>query len=251
MERYIDIPGAHNLRDLGGYVTKDGRQIKWRKIFRGGIMSGIDMNAPDQMRALKLCSICDFRTIAEQTASPDRWYELDRLNRYSLPIGEGRVDKLELLTASNFKTGKEHHLYKANRSYVNHESKTFKAFFDILLDENNYPILFHCTAGKDRTGFASIVLLSALGINQKTIIDDYLLTNKYTEAFIEKNLESISKNLNIEADLLVTIFQAKEAYLEGAFEAINKNYGSMSDYIQRALGIGESEIEKLKNILLE
>lgn len=251
MQRYIDIPGAHNLRDLGGYVTEDGRELKWRKLFRGGIMSGIQMSAFEQMKSLQLCSICDFRTLAEQAASPDRWHELEKLKRFPLPIGEGRVDKLSTLTASSFKKGKDHHLYKANRSYVNHESKTYKAFFDILLDESNYPILFHCTAGKDRTGFASIVLLSILGVDRNTILEDYLLTNKYTEKFIENNLASISKNLGIDAELLVTIFQAKEAYLEGAFDAIEKNYGSMDNYIENALGIEEPEIEKLKYILLE
>lgn len=251
MQRYIDIPGAHNIRDLGGYVTKDGRTLKWRNIFRGGIMNNIDMNAIDQMKSLELCSICDFRTIAEQTASPDKWHDLEKLKMYPLPIGEGRVDKLETLTASNFNPGKAHHLYKANRSYVKQEADKFRAFIDILLVESNYPILFHCTAGKDRTGFASIILLTLLGIDQKTILEDYLLTNKYTEAFIETHLQSISKHLGIEPDLLVTIFQAKESYIQGAFDAIDEDYGSFDNYLQKGLNITNQETEKLKAILLE
>lgn len=251
MERYINIPGAHNIRDLGGYITEDGLKLKWGKIYRGGIMSNIDMNATDKMKALKLCSICDFRTIAEQNASPDKWYNLDQLKRYPLPIGEGRVDKLDRLTEDNFRPGNDHHLYKANRSYVRHEGDRYRAFFDIVLDESNYPILFHCTAGKDRTGFAAILLLTILGVDRETIVEDYLLTNKYTETFIKNNLMAISKNIGIKPESLVTIFQAKEDYIKGAFDAINEQYETMDNYLEKGLGITEIEKTKLKSILLE
>ena len=251
MERYIQIPGGNNIRDLGGYKTRDDGRVKWRKIFRSGLLSNIDSNAVEEMKAIQLQSICDFRTEAEQTAKPDNWYLLEQLNRYSLPIGEGRVDKLNWLNETSFQAGEGHHLYKANRSYVLKEAHRFKAFFQILLKENNYPILYHCTAGKDRTGFASYLLLSVLGVDWETIRADYLLTNQYLTEFAKRNSAKLAQELGIEQQKIQSIFQAKEAYLKGATDAILATYGSTEQYLQQALGIGQSEIQQLKNTLVE
>ena len=251
MERHIDIQGIHNLRDLGGYRTKDGIPIKWRKIFRAGLLGEFDKSEIPKMKALKLQSICDFRTIVEQTNEPDQWHNLATLNRFSLPIGEGRVDKLDWLKVDNLGAEKKHYLYHANRSYVKMEVHRYKAFFEILLNEDNYPLLYHCTAGKDRTGFATFLLLSALGVDRKTIIEDYLLTNQYMAEFAKGHLDRLSQNLGIDTDKIKSIFQAKESYLAGALDAIETDYETVDNYLATALNIGESEIKQLKRILLE
>ena len=251
MERHIDIQGAHNLRDLGGYHTNDGGIIKWRKIFRAGLLGKIKETEIDKMQALKLESICDFRTLAEQEATPDRWYNLEQLNRFSFPIGEGRVDKLGWIKSRSPGAGKDHYLNKANRSYVLKHTDRFKAFFRILLDDRNYPILYHCTAGKDRTGFASFLLLNALGVDHETIQADYLLTNKYLESFAEKASEKISKKLDVDQQHIKSIFLAKVDYLDGALDIIAQNYGTLDMYLKDALKIGAPEIKQLKKILVD
>ena len=251
MERHIDIQNIHNLRDLGGYRTQDGKSIKWRQLFRAGLLSKFDSSEIPKMKALKLQSICDFRTIAEQTNEPDHWHDLETLNRFPLPIGEGRVDKLGWINLESLGTGKNHYLYKANRSYVLREAHRNKAFFEILLNEDNYPLLYHCTAGKDRTGFATFLLLSALGIDRETIIEDYLLTNRYMDEFAQRHLDRLSQNNEIDTDKIESIFYAKESYLEGALDAIETDYQTVENYLATALNIGEPEIKQLKRILLE
>ena len=251
MKRHIDIQGIHNLRDLGGYRTQDGNFIKWRKIFRAGLLGEFDSAEIPKMKALKLQSICDFRTIAEQTNEPDHWCDLATINRFPLPIGEGRVDKLDWAKVDNLGTGKNHYLYNANRSYVLREVHRYKAFFEILLNEDNYPLLYHCTAGKDRTGFATFLLLTALGVDRKTIIEDYLLTNQYMAEFAQRHLDRLSQKIEIDTDKIKTIFQAKESYLEGALDAIETEYQTVENYLVTALNIGASEIKQLKRILLE
>ena len=250
MERHIDIKGAYNIRDLGGYPTKDGGQIKWRKIFRAGQLTRIQDSEDAKMKALNLSCICDFRTMAEQEAYPDTWYNLDQLTRFSFPIGEGRVDKFEWLKTAKMGDGKDHYLHKGNRMYVLKRSPQFKAFFAVLLKEENYPILFHCTAGKDRTGFATFLLLTALEVNHQTILEDYLLTNKYLANFTEMASEKLSKNLGIEKAKLKSIFEAREAYLQGAMEVIAQEYGTVHTYLEQALGVGEVEILQLKKLLV-
>ncbi len=251
MKRHIDIQGIHNLRDLGGYRTQDGSSIKWRKIFRAGLLGEFESSEIRKMKALQLQSICDFRTIAEQTNEPDQWCDLETLNRFPLPIGEGRVDKLDWLKVKSLGTEKNHYLYKANRSYVLREAHRYKAFFEILLNEDNYPLLYHCTAGKDRTGFATFLLLSALGVDRKTIIEDYLLTNQYMGEFAQRHLDKLSQKLEIDTDNIKSIFQAKRIYLEGALDAIETEYQTVENYLTTALNIGEPEIKQLKRILLE
>jgi len=161
------------------------------------------------------------------------------------------VDKLDWLKVDNLGAEKKHYLYNANRSYVKMEVHRYKAFFEILLNEDNYPLMYHCTAGKDRTGFATFLLLSALGVDRKTIIEDYLLTNQYMAEFAQGHLDRLSQKLDIDTDNIKSIFQAKESYLAGALDAIETDYETVENYLATTLNVGEMEIKQLKRILLE
>lgn len=251
MERHIDIEGGYNIRDLGGYKTSDGGTLKWRKIFRAGLLTHIKDRQDQKMIDMGLKSICDFRAVDEQAASPDCWYQLDQLQRYSLPIGEGRPDKFPWLNEESLEVGKGHHLYKANRSYVLRHSKRYHRFFEIIMEEDNYPLLFHCTAGKDRTGFGAVLLLSALGVDWETIVEDYLLTNIYLADFANSMSGIIAQNSTVSQEKIITIFQANISFLQGALDAIDASYGSIKEYMKKELSIGESEKDKLKSILVD
>ena len=91
MSKFILIKGAYNVRDLGGYTNEDGRRIKKNLLFRSGKLSDIPDSEIEKMKSMKLKSICDFRTTKEQQKSPDKWYQLEKLNRFSFSIGEGRM----------------------------------------------------------------------------------------------------------------------------------------------------------------
>ena len=213
MKRHINIKGAVNFRDIGGYPTKDGKTVKWRTLFRSGLLSGIDPTEMEQMKKLRLKTICDFRTNAEQAANPDRWHQLDQLQRFSLPIGEGRVDKLDWMEKVASQEVTKNYLARANKSYVLAEIPTYRTFFEILLKESHYPLLYHCTAGKDRTGFATFLLLSALGVDRSIIIKDYLLTNQYIGDFAEKNASRMAQELGISKEQIMPIFQVHTHYI--------------------------------------
>ena len=100
----------------------------------------IDLSETEKMEALNICSFCDFRTLKEQAESPDKWYNIENIKKFPLPIGHGRVDKFKEAKAEDFQKGEGHYLYKANHSYVNIHAHQFKAFFKILLEPSNYPI---------------------------------------------------------------------------------------------------------------
>lgn len=250
MERFIYIKGAYNVRDIGGYSTRDGGKIKWGTIFRSGKISHIKDSENEKMASMNLNSICDFRTMAEQEASPDVWLNLKEINQYPFPVGEGRLDKLDWMKNAAKGTGKDSHLYKANRSYVLKNAHRYRAFFEILLDERNYPLLYHCTAGKDRTGFATLLLLSALGVERKTIIEDYLLTNDYLDKFFWKEMDKVAARTGLDVEKVKPILIASEVYLQGAYDAIEENFGTVNNFLQKEIGIGDKEIQQLKDILV-
>ncbi len=251
MERFIEIQGAYNMRDIGGYRTEDGGVIKWRKLLRSGKISRIKESENAKMAAMDIQCICDFRTLAEQEASPDNWYNLEHVRRYPLPIGEGRLDKLDWMKNATKGTGKNSHLYQANQMYVLHHAHRFRAFFELLLQERNYPMLYHCTAGKDRTGFATILLLSALGVKKTTIVEDYLLTNEYLNKFFWKRMSVVSAKSGFDLEKVKPILIADKMYIQGAFDAIVEHYGTMENFLKEALNLGRTEIQQLKEVLVD
>ena len=250
MERHIPIKGSYNIRDIGGYQTKNGGTIKWRKLFRSALLTHIDPSETEQMAALNIASICDFRTLDEQANSPDVWHNIEQIKKYPLPIGHGRVDVFKDAVVEDFQEGESHYIYKANRSYVTIHAHQFKAFFDVLLDESNYPILYHCTAGKDRTGFATYLLLSLLGVDEAVIIEDYLLTNVYLEDFATIASARLSAEIGMDQALIKTVFQAKVSFLQAALDAIATNYDTVDIFLEQELGIGEIEKKKLTELLV-
>ncbi len=250
MERFINIKGAYNVRDIGGYQTQDGGTIKWKKLYRSGKISRIKASENEKMAAMNIQTICDFRTFAEQAASPDQWFQMETIKHCPLPIGEGRLDQPDWLVKASKGTGKDSHLYKANRSYVLKNAHRLREFFEILLDETNYPILYHCTAGKDRTGFATVLLLTALGVDRETIVEDYLLTNDYLDKYFWKELkQNIKDDAYIET--IKPILIADALYLEGAFDVIQERYGTVHDFLEKELNIRTTEIQRLKSILVD
>lgn len=250
MKRFIHIKGAHNVRDIGGYATKDARFIKWKKLYRAGKLSGIPTENLDQLKTLNIKSICDFRTNSEQQKSPDKWYQLETLNRYSLPIGEGRINQPEWIVKAKRGDDMNNYLYQANKSYVSKNAHQFKAFFDILLDESNYPLIYHCTAGKDRTGFATVLLLSVLEVDHSIILRDYLLTNEYLTEHSQIDLDKAASYFGISKAQLQPVFMAKKAFLQGAFDAIKDDFGTMEQFLQEAIGIGPEEKKHLQSLLV-
>src|SRR3954462_10875474 len=175
--RHLALQGASNFRDLGGYPTADGRITRWRQIFRSNHLGQLTAADIEIVRALGVRSAFDFRGIEERAAGV---CVVNEIAVHSLPIeptvvaalraelGRGRLTApvaLELMRESY-------------RNYVRHNTASFRNLFGHLL-EDRAPLVIHCTAGKDRTGFASALILHALGVADEIIAEDYLLTNRH------------------------------------------------------------------------
>ena len=175
--RSLPLQGASNFRDLGGYVGRQGLTVRWGKLFRSDHLG--DLQAADiaRLEALGLARVCDFRGVLERAAHP---CAMPGPVVHALSIEPTVVQALEDFAVRNRGIGEADAvrlMQQTYRAFVTDNTARFAELFGHLLD-NDAPLVFHCTAGKDRTGFAAALVLSALGVSRDDILQDYLLTNQ-------------------------------------------------------------------------
>ena len=242
------LEGASNFRDLGGYPSLTGKQTVWRKIFRSQTLAQLSDSDVLRMKELGIRTVIDFRSDDEVLKEPSRLPEGVKVVR--LPIEVGRNDTLQimqlLMSGALDSIQCVNFMQTANRKFATEFTAQYREFFNILLQPESYPLVFHCTAGKDRTGFAAAMLLSALVVDGDTVMNDYLLTNQ--------QLKPQSILPQIPEQVLPTLRQmwgVQPSYLNAAKEEITTRYGSIENYLHQNLNVGKAEKEKLERYLLE
>ena len=175
--RHLALQGASNFRDLGGYPTSDGRTTRWRHIFRSNHLGQLTAADVEIVRALGVRSAFDFRGVEERAAGV---CVVNEITVHSLPIEPTVVAALRAELAEGRLTAPValELMRQSYRNYVRDNTHSFRALFGHLL-EDRAPLVIHCTAGKDRTGFACALILHTLGVPDEVISEDYLLTNRF------------------------------------------------------------------------
>jgi len=255
-ERRLPLEGSHNFRDLGGYATADGRRVRWGKLFRSDHLGGLTDTDVEYLKQLDLALVCDFRGEKERADNPDRLpspgpkvahlaiaddsFDPDELQRRFLSGDFDGIDVDQLLVVGN-------------QLFATTYSDRYHDLFERLLVAENQPTLVHCTAGKDRAGFASALILSALGVPEETIFDDYLRTNLYSGAHVDAmlNLLRVVSLFRTHPDEVRPLLSARREYLQAAFDAIRQEHGSLDIYLEQALGVDPDERKQLQDRLLE
>lgn len=179
-DRVLALEGGRNFRDLGGYATHDGRRLKWGKLYRSGSMAQLSAGAYEQLAALGVRSICDLRTTYEREANPVDWRRVPNLSYwardYDMSFGDLRtVLASDLPTAEMARAG----MLKGYRQLPFEQAPSYAELFRMLA-AGEVPLVFNCSAGKDRTGTAAALILSVLGVPRETILADYALTQVYS-----------------------------------------------------------------------
>lgn len=251
--RSLPIKGAHNLRDMGGYVAQDGRRLKWRTLYRSGVMANLSEPDIQAFRDLGIKAICDLRTRHECRRRPTLWHEgtdiLYYSRDYELSAGDLEAVLKSGSIAHDVMEKIIHHVY---RKLPIEQAESYRAMFQLLL-EGRVPFLFNCTAGKDRTGVAAALLLLALGMDRALIDEDYALTELMIEE-LERLLlgdPRYARLAQAPRAHYLPLLSARPEYLTVAFAEIDNRYGSVEAYFQEALGVGPAEITKLQDLLLE
>ena len=255
--RKLPFTGAHNFRDLGGYKTEDGRRIKWGKIYRSDNLHSLTDEDVKYLSRLNIKSVVDFRSDEERESEPDRL--TPGMTQILLPIkfqpkeldDETLKNLMENLTFGTLDSSNL--LVDFNIVIVKDFADEYKKFFRHVIENNAEPIVFHCTAGKDRAGFASAMILTVLGVPREKVIEDYLLTNTYVKDHVDSKMLEIELKTFFRADTdnLRKINLVAERYIQAAFDTIDSEWGGMDNYISGPLSLTEEDILKLQDFYLE
>jgi Protein tyrosine/serine phosphatase len=236
-----------NFRDLGDYKVQDGRQIVAKKLLRSGelyALSAHDINL--LVNEYHLSEIIDFRSEKETSSRPDDAIENAIYNNIDMFKGDSEdAPALEEIEKENAnRTADERMFFAYEHLIVSPVSqKGFRKFFDILLNNKNGASLWHCFAGKDRTGIAGALVLYLLGASKETIHEDYLRTNASRKAANDALLADMKAKGASEKQLAdtETMMYVKIEYLDYAVQVINERFGSIDAYITDVLGISDAE----------
>ena len=245
--RRIDLQGAVNFRDIGGYPAAQGKRVRWRRVFRSDSLSKLTDDDHAQLAALGVRTLVDFRLASERRELPNRLAPTSDIT--SVEIGfmaEGVLEMLrEVSRGTVTRTDIERTFVEQYRRFVTDHSAEFARALAHALDERNIPLLLHCTSGKDRTGFAISALLLALGTPQEDILEDYALTNSYMRDI--SNFFSASTP----PELLRYVMTAQPTYLKAAFDQMRHSFGSVDAYLARALKLDDTRRSELAALLTE
>ncbi len=244
--RVLKFDHARNVRDMGGYVSGE-KHIRWGQVFRSGEFNG--MNGQDSTRFCKLGikTIIDLREADEvaQLPMPSCGARLVSIpisleNRESIPdlIREGKMRKRDAL------------LYMQDQylNFMDRYSEQFAEALSMFENPDNYPILFNCSFGKDRVGYLAMLLLSAIGVPEETILSDYTLSSGNIST---SQVDSLARELDTEGqEAFTVILSSPEAMLTPTLLKIKKEYGSMDNFLTKKMHLTEEKRKKIKDILL-
>lgn len=255
--RWIVLSGVRNFRDLGGYRAADGRIIRRGLLYRSANLHDLTDKDLQRLDRLSLKRVIDFRADFEKANEPDRLPVDSNIQVLEIPILDTSTD-IALSLEQKIKAGKVDDinptklLVDANIQLATQFTPQYRRFMHEVLEANGQPILFHCTAGKDRTGFAAAILIRILGVAQELVMFDYLLSNQYYFRPLRRNLIMIALAKGWKTARVVAGFwEVKASYLATAFETINWQYGSFDEYVRQGLDLTQEQVEHLRMLYLQ
>ena len=261
-DRYLDLKSVKNARELGGIPLSGGRMVRKGFLIRAGRLS--ELSSEDRItltQQWKLSEIIDLRNNAEIAEHPNQ--AVPGVTTHVVPIFSGGevgvtredhgMDVIDLCicVANKYRNGGARRLLEGlYPKMVREESclKEIRHFFQILLDHQEGSVLWHCTSGKDRTGVTAALLLLALGASWETVLEDYLLTNIQTKQQRETLCQGMAHR-DVAPELIEeirTIESVEPVYLETCRRLIEEKYGSLDQFLVRALGLTEEKRIRLR-----
>jgi protein-tyrosine phosphatase len=250
----LRLANAPNFRDVGGYRTTDGHHVRLGIAYRSDQMNLLGDADLAVLGALHPSAVVDLRTLTERQREPDRVPQ--GIDHVILDVAADSTQSLggdmRLAMAQIAQGQGEALLVEANREFVTLPSarQSYASLIRLMLSSKG-PVVFHCTAGKDRTGWASAIVLTLLGVPRETVMQDYLLSNERLAAKNAAILSALAASRStIPAAYLEPVLTVKPAYIEAAFAEVERSYGSFENYARSGLGLSVDEIWRLRERFL-
>ncbi len=240
----IPLDGASNLRDLGGYQASDGRRVRFGVLYRSATLANLTERDVATVAGLGLRTVVDFRGVAEAAKNPSRLPEgAERVQLAIEPlIGASLAD----LMRREMATG-EDVVGLLGQAYVEYATTwlhRYRGLMELLLEPGRHALLFHCSAGKDRTGMGAALLLLALGVPMQTVVADYVATDRLWRKDFPMPMETPKP-------LLDALYGTHPQMLERALAAGIAPHGDLAVMLEQGLGLDAPRLERLRALLLE
>ena len=252
-ERIVKLKGALNFRDLGGYKSADGRTVKWGKIFRSDGLARLTRKDHAILKKMGLKLVIDFRRESEVKKSPDNLPEENSFDYLHLPVSGTDFDTVTAM--ERLKKGDTGWLTESfmRDGYINNIDNYADAWGTVmkrLSDSENLPLVFHCTAGKDRTGACAALILLILGVPEETVILDHGLSNFYLADFLE-TIYAYLKEFGVEREKIYPYLTAPHDAIVALLDHIRNTYGSAENYLVTRADVSPEILDKLRVDFLE
>ena len=244
-DRVIHLKGTSNTRDIGGYQTSDLRTLRWRQIIRSENLSRLTAGDFQKLEEIGVKTVIDLRTDREHDQSPTVWLGDNPPRFFHFPIGDAHNDwfnaQRKLMKSNRFTEEQAlEHMAEGYRMIAEVGPPSFQKLMDLVLDQSNWPILIHCSAGKDRAGVAVTLILEALGVDRETIMEEFLLTNEIGRSeekaiFLSKKRKSSRSvggfSRGPSASAWFQIVGVQPEMLEAFYASVDKQYGSLDAFL--------------------
>ncbi|MBK7262025.1 MAG: tyrosine-protein phosphatase [Rubrivivax sp.] len=237
-DRSLRLSGASNFRDLGGYPGRNGRSLCWRRLFRSDHLAALTAGDQTRLAELGVARAFDFRGTHERAAAP---YQLPGLVQHALPIEPTVVQQMQALIDSGGPLSAavvQALMQDLYRRLVSDEAQRFAELFEQLL-ATEAPLVFHCTAGKDRTGVAAALILLALGVPRPLVMQDFLLSNQYY-----RRPQGPAPSA-LPADALAVLSGVQAGFLNASLQLIDDECGGVDAYLSQHLRLSPAALDAL------
>lgn len=263
-ERILPLQGGVNFRDLGGYPSLSGGTVVWGKLFRSGTMS--DLTAADfqYLRQLNIKTLCDLRSREELKTEPTAYQQFAPAAQM-LARDYSMQEMMKNSDLQHFdKISSKAQAIELFSGFYRQGPERFAAHFKLIFDQllaGQVPLALNCSAGKDRTGMASALILTALNVPRQLVVDDYALSEKVynfglrelqKQAKQEQRQDAPHNQLtrNMKPEVLQVMMGTDPALIMAMFDQLEQDYGSVEAYLQQKLGLDQQKLEQLRQMYL-
>lgn len=255
--RLLPLEGGRNFRDLGGYPAADGKHIVWGKLFRSGVMNALTEHDYEFLDDLDIRVICDYRANEERLEEPTQWQAGNAEYLTWEYSSNDDSDALADLFRSGNITPETTHNAMADLypEMIQTHGEKFRTMFEQLL-LGKAPLVFNCSAGKDRTGISAALLLSALGVPREVIIHDYSLSDDYVDYMAEFSGQTNNPDgpyaflAQLPQEALVPLMASHPDYITRVLDQLDTEYGSVINFLKAEFGMSDADINKLRLMYL-